>query len=687
MQTLLRDSGAPGPDDRSPMTDETERPSWLRETQLRWAWLSWEPLMMFRRVGFQFEAMEANAHWSEDWFRRLHGEEYIRKLADAGFNCVTTHFHKGFGMAAEADEMEMTRRLVELCHHHDIRVFAYVQSMSIMYETFFAEVPEAEEWLQVDKDGRVPTYGDQYWRVFPCLSNDGYVAYVKRVAEKAVNWAHVDGVHLDNTGFIACQCDSCREKFRQYLADRHPDPDRARFGIPNLDHVRVAVVGSTRDPVYQECIRFRCDTLTRFIREMRQYVRGLNPEVAVSANVTISSPLNFYDVYGVDYSNSARAADIVIAENGNFPTVDDGVLITQIPYYKLGHATGAVILPSNWLLAKADECVIRMPAGPNEVKLDMAEAAAYGRQCIGATWAARAIDVGRRTFYERDDIYPAVRAYNSFFKRHESLYVGSRSLANVATFRTFPSLAFHHDEVHDCIAGYEQALIQNQVVFETVFSEDLADLGRLEALVLPNVLCMSDEVVDRIRSFVAAGGGLVATGRTSLFDQNFRQRRDYGLADVFGATYEETRDNDEVFRSGRVVFTPATPEKVSANRFNYQIRAPLAPAHADLVRYVKEVLPGPLPLEVRAGPFVTVEICRAADNVVVHLINHDNARPARDVVVRLSPALEVGSAAELLSPDDGGAGHALKVSRSQDGGAEVRVSQVDTYSMIVFGGA
>ena len=150
------------------------RPMWLEQEQLRWAWLAWEPLMMFRRVGMQFEDIEANAHWSEDWFRRLHGEEYIRKLAEAGFNCVTTHFHKGFGMVAEAEEMEMTRRLIKLCHRYGIRVLTYVQSMSLMYETFFAEAPEAKSWLQRDKDGRVPTYGDQYWRVFPCFSHDGY---------------------------------------------------------------------------------------------------------------------------------------------------------------------------------------------------------------------------------------------------------------------------------------------------------------------------------------------------------------------------------------------------------------------------------------------------------------------------------------------------------------------------------
>ena len=658
------------------------QPAWFTERQLRWAWLSWEPLMMFRRVGRQSAIMESNAHWSEDWYRRLHSEEYIRKLAEAGFNCVTTHFHKGFGMAAEAEEMEMTRRLIELCHRYGIRVLTYCQSVSIMPETFFAEVPEAESWLQKDENGNIRTYGDQYWRVFACPSHDGFVAYIKKVVEKAVNWAKTDGINLDNTNFCACQCDACQEKFRTFLKRRYPDGDRERFGIPNLDHVRVAVRGSTRDPIYQESIRFRCEAMTKFIRDIREYVRQLNPEVVVAANVTVGSPVNFYDVYGNDYSNAPRAADLVYAENGDLPTVEDGVLITQIRYYKLGQTTGAVIIPSNWLLEKGDTCVCRMPQRPEEVKLDMAEAAAYNRRLVGATWSGRADDMGRRAFYERPSIYRTVKAYHTFFKQNESLYVGATSLANIATFRNFSSLAFNYDEVYACIVGYEQVLIQNQVPFEVLFTEDFDRLDEFDVLVLPNILCMSDEEITCVRAFVKSGKALVATGETSLYDENYRQRRDYGLAYLFGTSYDRYADKKQVVRNGRVIFTPATPEKVDCNRLNYQTRAPLPARESDLVGYVRDVSPAEFPLEVTATPFVTTEICKAEGRVVVHLINHKNQESVRDVEVALSPAINVGSSAELLSADDG-TRKSLDVQQDGNGRAVVRVPKLETYSLVV----
>jgi len=660
-----------------------KKPDWLERGQLRWAWLSWEPLMFYQRVGGKFEAVQVSAPWLESWFHRLHSEEFIRKLADAGFNCVTTHFHKGFGMEAEAAEMEMTRRLIEICHRHGIRVLTYVQSMSIMYETFLKEVPHAERWLQKDEEGRHRTYGEQYWRLYPCLSEDEYVEYVRRVAAKAITWAKADGIHLDNTGFMVCQCDSCQEKFRRYLEARHPHPDKSRFGITDFTHVRVPVKGHTRDPLYQEAIRFRCDTLTAFIREIRQHVRELNPEAVVGANVTIDSPINFYDVYGVDYSLSARAADLVYAENGNFPVVVDDVLVTQIRYYKAGHATGAIIVPTDWLNEPAELWEDRLPENAEEVKRDMAEAAAYGRLCVGATWAARPAEGGRRTFLERDDVYDVVKRYNTFLRDHEYLYVGSSSLANVATFRNFPSLAFNYHEVYSSLVGYEQVLIQNHVPFEILFTEDLDRLEDFDCLILPNILCMSDEEARRIIDYVKAGGGLVATGRTSLFDGNFRCREDYALAEVFGVSSHPTPGADSVFRSGSVIFTPGVPEKVECNYLNFQTRPPLPERRAELLSWVREVCRREFPLEVEADAFVTTEICRAGDSLVVHLVNHRNSALVSEVALTLSSRFSVGTEARILSPDGEGE-QTVEVRRDAAGRATVRVPALSTYSLVEF---
>jgi hypothetical protein len=71
--------------------------------------------------------------------------------------------------------------------------------------------------------------------------------------------------------------------------------------------------------------------------------------------------------------------------------------------------------------------------------------------------------------------------------------------------------------------------------------DKLLDASHLEAfqtLILPNIAALSTEQCDQLRQFVARGGGIVATRETSLYDEWGVRRKDFGLADLFGAAYD-----------------------------------------------------------------------------------------------------------------------------------------------------
>ena len=53
-------------------------------------------------------------------------------------------------------------------------------------------------------------------------------------------------------------------------------------------------------------------------------------------------------------------------------------------------------------------------------------------------------------------------------------------------------------------------------------------------LTLPNVAILSDEQCRQLRDYVRAGGALMGSFETSLYDENLKPRADFGLADVFG---------------------------------------------------------------------------------------------------------------------------------------------------------
>lgn len=66
---------------------------------------------------------------------------------------------------------------------------------------------------------------------------------------------------------------------------------------------------------------------------------------------------------------------------------------------------------------------------------------------------------------------------------------------------------------------------------------DAKALSRFAVLVLPNAAALSDAQSAAVREYVRAGGGLVATGETSLCDELGRPRGDFALADLFGVSY------------------------------------------------------------------------------------------------------------------------------------------------------
>jgi hypothetical protein len=94
---------------------------------------------------------------------------------------------------------------------------------------------------------------------------------------------------------------------------------------------------------------------------------------------------------------------------------------------------------------------------------------------------------------------------------------------------------------HDHSRGMYHALIEARVPFEMV-NDRLLDPEHLKAfklLVLPNIAALSEAQCAQLRKFVEDGGSLVATFETSLYDEEGRQRPEFGLADLFGVSFDQ----------------------------------------------------------------------------------------------------------------------------------------------------
>ena len=67
---------------------------------------------------------------------------------------------------------------------------------------------------------------------------------------------------------------------------------------------------------------------------------------------------------------------------------------------------------------------------------------------------------------------------------------------------------------------------------------DAEKLKPYRTLILPNIAALSDQQCAQLKAFVEGGGNLIATHETSLYDEWGKRRKDFGLAELFGASFD-----------------------------------------------------------------------------------------------------------------------------------------------------
>jgi hypothetical protein len=99
-------------------------------------------------------------------------------------------------------------------------------------------------------------------------------------------------------------------------------------------------------------------------------------------------------------------------------------------------------------------------------------------------------------------------------------------------------------DVENYSLGWYQALIESRVPFDMVHDRllDAERLASYNTLILPNIAVLSDSQCDQLRAYVKAGGNLIATYETSLYDELGVPRKNFALADLFGVDFSGKRE-------------------------------------------------------------------------------------------------------------------------------------------------
>jgi len=167
-------------------------------------------------------------------------------------------------------------------------------------------------------------------------------------------------------------------------------------------------------------------------------------------------------------------------------------------------------------------------------------------------WAAEGIANGLRPcFVKFSAVLYDKRWLESIARIYEAAYKSERWLKNIAplarvgmvyseqTERNYGSKPWQQN-FSDHQKGMYHALIEDRMPFEMVNDQlmDAGHLQRLKLLLLPNIAALSDRQCGQLKKFVEDGGSIVASYETSLYDEEGRQRSDFGLSGLFGVSYD-----------------------------------------------------------------------------------------------------------------------------------------------------
>lgn len=659
----------------------------------------WEPLVFRRRRGGQ-RTDEAER------YAREHSAEALAGVQASGARLVVTHFDKGFGPSAQAEDLAVARRWAADLHAAGLLVGAYIRYDNIVPETIGADLPDSADWIARTGAGEPAAILDQAYRLAAQPTHEGHLAHIDALVVQAIEDLGADLIHLD--GFWtqnlawADASPGTVQAFRSFLRVRYPDDAAAteRFGHPQLDaltppvfrepDLSLSAVTRATDPVLQEWLDFRAHLTAglaaRFARVAKQAAAARGREVAVTVNSLI--PIGYSNglYWGFEVDQLGPHVDGMWTEDDHWPHLrEDGVLVSRIREFKIGSAVGARVFS------------YQRATSERQLQVSLAQAIAFNDGVIGMLGSPL---VAEEPYFE------AKAAAMGWLSEHGERLVGNSSAADVALWRSSRTLTFEATVAHRSVILAEQMLIQGRVAFDVVFDDVVADpaaLDRYRVLVLADTACMSDAQVAAVEAYVRRGGGVVVTGRTSLYDQWYRRRPDLGLRAVLGP--DVLLDEGDPWQApstalagdgpfaryeagGRVAYlpeirTPRPPDYTGVHgelpyRFSTE-EWQVPTMSTDFVAAVGWARGGEASLTVDAPDGLAVDLQRGPDgSTVVHLVDFDLQRAAG---ARVSLTVRHPGAADVAITPFGGPSAAATFVRNGD---MVRVDlDVDVYAGVV----
>ncbi len=446
-----------------------------------------------------------------DYMRRLHSDAICLSAGGCvAFYPTSIPLHHRSRWMGDTDPFG---ELMEGCRKMDMVVVARTDSHAI-WEDAAAAHPE---WIAVDAAGKKRRHWAMPEMWVTCALGPYNFEFMTDVTREIIKRYQADGIFTNRwAGSGMCYCDACQKNFRK----------ASGFDLPRTNN--------PQDPSRRAYILWRQDRLFELWRLWDKVIKEENKYAAYIANAGGGATSN------LDMKTIGELAPTLFADrqarHGLAPPWEAGKNAKE---YRatLGHKAIAGIASVGVEERYRWKDSVQTPA---EIKIWLHDGIAHGMR----PWFIKF------SGYVYDDRWekPVEEVYDWHY-RNQRYFTNAEPVADVAMVYSQQSAWFYggpnmRSKVEDHTLGLYHTLVEARIPFEMAHDRllDAGHIDQFKLLLLPNIAALSDAQCGQLRDYVKRGGSLLATYETSLYDEWGKPRADFGLADLFGASFTGKRE-------------------------------------------------------------------------------------------------------------------------------------------------
>lgn len=451
--------------------------------------------------------------WRAHWKRTRVQGVVVNAGGIVAYYPTRVPFHR---RARDLGDRDLYGELTRAAHEDGLAVFARMDS-NRADQAFYRAHPD---WFAHDADGKPYVVTGLY---VACVNGPYYREYLPAVLREVVSY-RPEGVTDNNWNgpqrHQPCFCEHCERGFRA----------RTGAALPRK--------ADWDDDLYREWILWNYARRLEIWDEFNRVTRKAGGRHCLWVGM-MSGSLNYQSRVFRDDREVFRRTELIMLDhqrrfdNEGFPhNAETGLRLRSVGGWDK-------VIPESMAMYHLGERNFRLATKPTaEARLWVVEGFAGGVQ----PWWHHlgAVQEDRRMFATAEPLW-------RWHEEHEKYLVSRRPVATVGLVWSQRNMDFFGRDdggalVDEPWNGWSQALLRARIPWIPVHVDDIERVTReigITTLVLPNLGALSDAQVDAIGKFVGAGGNLVGTGLTGLFDERGRPRPRPALADLFGVEWPE----------------------------------------------------------------------------------------------------------------------------------------------------